>query len=81
MEENKMTIPTIVNPVTDADFIFNTIVQNCEFYKDQNEEQFMVAYTPTGYTLVYLSSFDDSNIFFRVFITIHAVRLQRKAIS
>ena len=57
-------LPTIADPQNTADDLYNTIAANCDFFVDTNGEAFFVCRGKNTYTLVYLSSPDDSKLFF-----------------
>lgn len=50
-----MLIPTISKSENEADSIYNEAAKNCEFFKDQNGDIYLVSYTDSKYDLKYLS--------------------------
>lgn len=59
----KMTL--IADPKNPAEEIYNTIAENCEFYKDQSGKPYLIFYNATGYNLYYLSSKNSALSFIR----------------
>ena len=57
-------IPTITNPQNIADDLYNEVASKCDFFIDKNGEIFFVCRGKNNYNLVYLSSPDDSKLFF-----------------
>lgn len=66
-----MKLTLISNPSTNADEIYNTVAQNCNFYIDSNGEAFMVCYDRGTYTLVYLSYADLAKRFINLLVFQH----------
>lgn len=59
-----MKLNPILNPSKDADDVYNVVVDNCEFFVDENHEAFLISYSNNDYMLVYLSSATASKQFF-----------------
>ena len=60
-----MLIKKIKEIDTMADSIYNEVAENCEFFKDQNGEIYLVSYTEDKYDLKYLSNFNSTTMFIR----------------
>lgn len=71
LEVKIMKLTLISNPSTNADEIYNTVAQNCNFYIDSNGEAFMVCYDRGTYTLVYLSYADLAKRFINLLVFQH----------
>ncbi len=60
-----MKIKLISNPLNASDVIFNIIAQQCEVFKDQNGELYVLCTLGTDTTLVYLSEAHNAKSLFR----------------